>query len=90
MNHTSYTGTLRNNLCCALTGQKENKARMDGLNETIEKIDLITLPELQYDTDLIINELHGSVRFLEELNSIYGKEVSRLITILLEKTQTEI
>ena len=90
MNYTNYTETLRNNLCYALTVQKENKARIESLNRAIENIELVPHTVRSDSAYIILNELSDTIWFLKQLNSVYEKEVSRLITILLEKTQTEI
>lgn len=90
MNHPNYIGTLRNNLCCALIAQKENKEKIKKINDAIESIEAVPDQERPLSTESIIDELFMSIDFCEELNSVYEKEVSRIIAILLKKTQTEI
>ncbi|MCK5074111.1 MAG: hypothetical protein KAQ98_11845 [Bacteriovoracaceae bacterium] len=90
MNYTSHIECLRNNLCYALNAQKANRARAEWLNETIETVGAIPTAEAPTGAGMMLNELILSVQFFEGLNDFYDKEVSRLISTLLEKTQTEI
>lgn len=85
MNYTTHTGTIKNNLCELLTGQRDIRKKIIKLNGSIKVILSVPPTEQPANAGLIVLELHRTIEFFEKINSAYEPEVMRLTKILLDK-----
>ena len=85
MNYATYTGTIKNNLCDLLTGQKDTREKIIKLNESINIILSVPPIERPVNAGQIIYELYSAIEFFEKINSDYEIESWRLTKILLDK-----
>lgn len=85
MNYTTYTGTIRNNLCELLTSQRDTREKIIKLDKSINAILSVSSTEQPDSAGLIILELIRAIDFFEKINSDYEAGVMRLTKILLDK-----